>query len=60
LIRSSSEPRTLGVIITGEHAMLRREPSQDPATISDRELGVAAMLLLLVVVLTALVVPGIV
>jgi hypothetical protein len=39
--------------------MLRREPSSDPATISDRELGLAAMLLLVVVVLTAIVVPGI-
>jgi hypothetical protein len=39
--------------------MLRREPSRQPATISDRELGIAAMLLLVVVVLTAIVVPGI-
>lgn len=38
--------------------MLRREPTTEPATISDRELGFAALLLLLVVVLTALVVPG--
>ena len=37
--------------------MLRNEPRQDPATVSDRELGVAAMLLLVTVVLTALVVP---
>lgn len=39
--------------------MLRREPSPDPAAIPDRELGIAAMLLLITVVLTALVVPGI-
>lgn len=38
--------------------MLRREPTTEPATISDRELGFAVLLLLLVVVLTALVVPG--
>ena len=39
--------------------MLRREPSADHATVSDRELGIAAMLLLAVVVLTAIVVPAI-
>jgi hypothetical protein len=38
--------------------MLRREPTRDPATISDRELGIAAMLLLVAVVLTAIVVPA--
>lgn len=37
--------------------MLRRHPRQDPATISDRELGIAAMLLLVAVVLTAILVP---
>ena len=40
--------------------MLRHEPRQDPTSISDRELGVAAMLLLVTVVLTALIVPAIV
>ena len=39
--------------------MLRREPSQDPATISDRELGIAALLLLVVVVLAVTIVPAI-
>jgi hypothetical protein len=39
--------------------MLRHQPSREPATVSDRELGVAAMLLLLLVVLTALVIPAI-
>jgi len=38
--------------------MLRQEPTPQPSTISDRELGIAAMMLLLVVVLTALVVPA--
>ena len=38
--------------------MLRPQPAQDPATISDRELGVAAMLLLVIVVLTSIVVPA--
>lgn len=38
--------------------MLRPEPRPSPATISDRELGIAAMLLLVAVVLTALVVPA--
>lgn len=36
--------------------MLRREPHRDQ-TISDRELGIAAMLLLIVVVLTVAIVP---
>lgn len=40
--------------------MLRHEPSQHPATIPDRELGIAAMLLLVLVVLTALIVPTII
>ena len=39
--------------------MFRRDPSPDPAAISDRELGIAAMLLLLAVLLTALFVPAI-
>lgn len=38
--------------------MLRRDSSQDPAVVSDRELGLAALLLLVTVVLTALVVPA--
>jgi hypothetical protein len=38
--------------------MLRREPRSDTATISDRELGIAAMLLLVVVVLTVAVLPA--
>ena len=37
--------------------MLRHPPRQDPATVSDRELGLAALLLLAVVVLTTLLVP---
>lgn len=36
--------------------MLRREPSR--ATVSDRELGIAAVLLLIAVVLTSVIVPG--
>ena len=40
--------------------MLRRDPSHEPATVSDRELGVAAFLLLLVVVLAVAIVPAIV
>jgi len=39
--------------------MLRREPTQDPAVISDRELGVAAFLLLVVVVLAVAIIPAI-
>jgi hypothetical protein len=38
--------------------MLRRDPSHDPAAVSDRELGLAALLLLLTVVLTAIIVPA--
>jgi hypothetical protein len=37
--------------------MLRHEPHRDP-TVSDRELGIAAMLLLVVIVLTAVIVPA--
>lgn len=37
--------------------MLRREPSRT-STISDRELGIAAVLLLVAVVLTTLFVPS--
>lgn len=40
--------------------MLRREPTQERTTISDRELGLAAMLLLVAVVLTTLIVPAVV
>lgn len=39
--------------------MLRREPHAEPAAISDRELGIAALLLLVAVVMTALIVPAI-
>lgn len=39
--------------------MLRHEPREAPTTVSDRELGIAAMLLLVTVVLTALIVPAI-
>lgn len=38
--------------------MLRRERRHEQATVSDRELGIAAMLLLLAVFLTAIVVPA--
>ena len=37
--------------------MLRREPSR-ATTVSDWELGIAAVLLLIAVLLTALIVPG--
>jgi len=37
--------------------MLRREQRPEPTTISDWELGIAAMLLLVTVVLTVIVVP---
>ncbi len=37
--------------------MIRPEPATEPATISDRELGVAAALLLVIVLLTSIVVP---
>jgi hypothetical protein len=40
--------------------MLRPESGPQPAAISDRELGVAALLLLVAVVLTALVVPALI
>lgn len=39
--------------------MLRDGPHQAVTPISDRELGIAAMLLLVAVVLTALIVPAI-
>ena len=38
--------------------MLRPAPRHDTTTVSDRELGIAAMLLLVAVVLTALIVPA--
>lgn len=38
--------------------MIHRHPRTDPATISDRELGVAAMLLLVAVVLTVALLPA--
>ena len=38
--------------------MLRPDSRQQPNTVSDRELGIAALLLLVAVVLTALVVPA--
>jgi hypothetical protein len=38
--------------------MLRREPDRQPTAIPDRELGVAALLLLLAVLLTVTFVPG--
>lgn len=37
--------------------MLRNEPRHDPAPISDRELGLAALVLLLAVVLAVAFVP---
>ncbi|HVM25294.1 MAG TPA: hypothetical protein VM253_07850 [Candidatus Limnocylindrales bacterium] len=40
--------------------MLRHDPTRGPASISDRELGVAAALLLLALVLTTLLVPALV
>jgi len=38
--------------------MLRREPNHQPTLVSDLELGLAAMLLLVGIVLTAVFVPG--
>ena len=38
--------------------MLRHEPRPETATISDRELGIAALMLLVAVVLTSLIVPA--
>jgi hypothetical protein len=38
--------------------MLRRDPNPQPASVPDRELGIAAMLLLVALVLTTVVVPG--
>lgn len=41
--------------------MLRREPGRQPASsISDRELGIAATLLLIALVLAAIIVPALV
>ncbi|HEX2884564.1 MAG TPA: hypothetical protein VHQ42_08315 [Candidatus Limnocylindria bacterium] len=40
-----------------DRRMLRHDPQQEPATVSDRELGIAALLLLVAVLLTAVVVP---
>jgi hypothetical protein len=40
--------------------MLRNHPSHRPATIPDTELGIAALLLLLTVVLAVVFLPGIV
>lgn len=40
--------------------MLRPGSRHQPGTVSDRELGIAALLLLVAVVLTALVVPALV
>lgn len=40
--------------------MFRRAPSRHPASVSDRELGIAAMLLLMGLVLTTIFVPGLV
>jgi hypothetical protein len=39
--------------------MLRHEPSDSPATISDRELGLAALLLLLAVLLSVAFLPAV-
>jgi hypothetical protein len=38
--------------------MFRREPTGSPATISDRELGIAALLLLVSVVLSVAILPA--
>ena len=39
--------------------MLRNDPSRQASSIPDHELGIAALLLLLVVLLTVILVPGI-
>ena len=39
--------------------MIRRAPTRDAGSVSDRELGVAALLLLVAVVLTVIIVPAI-
>ena len=39
--------------------MLRHEHQRTSSTISDRELGIAALMLLIVVLLTVIFVPGI-
>jgi hypothetical protein len=38
--------------------VIHRQPRTDPTTISDRELGITAMLLLVAVVLTVAVLPS--
>ncbi len=38
--------------------MFRRDPDSPPTAVSDRELGVAALLLLLTVVVTTILVPA--
>jgi len=43
----------------GSRTMLRPEPTESRATISDRELGVAALLLLVSVVLSVAFLPAI-
>ncbi len=40
--------------------MLRNHPSQRPATVPDTELGVAALVLLLTMVLTVVLVPSLI
>ena len=40
--------------------MIRHDHSQRTQTVSDRELGIAALMLLLVMVLTVVVVPGLI
>jgi len=40
--------------------MLRNHPSKRPATISDTELGIAALLLLLTMVMAVVLVPGLI
>lgn len=39
--------------------MIRRAPTQGTGSVSDRELGIAALLLLVAVVLTVIIVPAI-
>ena len=58
MIRRSRRRGSVPVITSLESiTMLRREPSH-ATTVSDLELGIAAVLLLIAVVLTSLVVPG--
>lgn len=51
-----------GALLTTPESIrvLRHHPRHEPATISDRELGVAALLLLLAVVLAVVFVPGLI